>query len=99
MRRVARKWTLRWNLSAAARARKCHRIRARAWWPAEIPVAQVPLARRARLQRACDIGHAGPGLRSGTAPAAMPGLIEQLTSRELEVLTRRVPESSGGYER
>ena len=47
----------------------------------------VPLGCLARLQRAFDVGHAGPGPRSGTAPAAVPGLVEQLTSRELEVLT------------
>ena len=46
----------------------------------------VPLGCLARLQRAFDVGHAGPGPRSGTAPAAVPGLVEQLTSRELEVL-------------
>ena len=49
--------------------------------------AGVPLGCLARLQRAFDVGHAGPGPRSGTAPAAVPGLVEQLTSRELEVLT------------
>ena len=48
--------------------------------------AGVPLGCLARLQRAFDVGHAGPGPRSGTAPAAVPGLVEQLTSRELEVL-------------
>ena len=47
----------------------------------------VPLGCLARLQRAFDVGHTGPGPRSGTAPAAVPGLVEQLTSRELEVLT------------
>ena len=47
---------------------------------------EVPLGCLARLQRAFDVGHAGPGPRSGTAPVAMPGLVEQLTSRELEVL-------------
>ena len=46
----------------------------------------VPLGCLARLQRAFDVGHTGPGSRSGTAPAAVPGLVEQLTSRELEVL-------------
>ena len=49
--------------------------------------AGVPLGCLARLQRAFDVGHTGPGPRSGTAPAAVPGLVEQLTSRELEVLT------------
>jgi LuxR family maltose regulon positive regulatory protein len=48
--------------------------------------ASVPLGCLARLQRAFGVGHAGPGARSGTAPAAVPGLVEQLTSRELEVL-------------
>ncbi len=51
--------------------------------------AGVPLGCLARLQRAFDVGHAGPGPRSGTAPAAVPGLVEQLTSRELEVLEMR----------
>ena len=46
----------------------------------------VPLGCLARLQRAFDAGHTGPGSRSGTAPAGVPGLVEQLTSRELEVL-------------
>ena len=49
--------------------------------------AGVPLGCLARLQRAFDVGHTGPGPRSGTAPAAVPGLVEQLTSRELEVMT------------
>ncbi len=48
--------------------------------------AEVPLGCLARLQRAFDVGHTGPAPRSGTAPAAVPGLVEQLTSRELEVL-------------
>ena len=48
--------------------------------------AGVPLGCLARLQRAFDVGRTRPGLRSGTAPAAVPGLVEQLTSRELEVL-------------
>jgi len=46
----------------------------------------VPLGCLARLQRAFDVRHAGPGPRSGTAPVAVPGLVEQLTSRELDVL-------------
>ena len=49
--------------------------------------AGVPFGCLARLQRAFDVGQAGPGPRSGTAPVAVPGLVEQLTSRELEVLT------------
>jgi LuxR family transcriptional regulator, maltose regulon positive regulatory protein len=48
--------------------------------------AGVPSGCLARLQRAFDVGHAGPGPRTGTAPVAVPGLVEQLTSRELEVL-------------
>jgi len=48
--------------------------------------AGVPLGCLARLQRAFDVGHAEPGPRSGTAPAAVPGLVEQLTGREREVL-------------
>jgi len=48
--------------------------------------AGVPLGCLARLQRALDVGNARPGPRSGTAPVAMPGLVEQLTSRELDVL-------------
>ena len=47
----------------------------------------VPLGCLARLQRAFDVGPARPGPRSGTAPVAVPGLVDQLTSRELEVLT------------
>ena len=46
----------------------------------------VPLGCLARLQRAFDVGLTGPGSRYGTAPATVPGLVEQLTSRELEVL-------------
>jgi LuxR family maltose regulon positive regulatory protein len=53
---------------------------------ADQAAAGVPLGCLARLQRAFDAGHPKPGLRSGTAPAAVPGLVEQLTSRELEVL-------------
>jgi LuxR family transcriptional regulator, maltose regulon positive regulatory protein len=49
-------------------------------------VAEAPLGCLARLQRAFAAGHTGPGPRSGAAPAAVPGLVEQLTSRELEVL-------------
>ena len=48
--------------------------------------AGVPLGCLARLQRAFDVGLTRPGPRSGTAPTAVPGLVEQLTSRELEVL-------------
>ena len=49
--------------------------------------AGIPLDCLARLQRAFDVGHTRPGPRSGTAPTAVPGLVGQLTSRELEVLT------------
>ena len=51
----------------------------RARQPSGTPVA-------ARLQRAFDVGRPRPGPRSGTAPVAVPGLVEQLTRRELEVL-------------
>jgi LuxR family transcriptional regulator, maltose regulon positive regulatory protein len=46
---------------------------------------RVPLGCLARLQRAFDAGNAcaDPGK---TVPAAVPGLVEPLTSRELEVL-------------
>jgi LuxR family maltose regulon positive regulatory protein len=46
----------------------------------------VPLGCLARLQRAFDVGHPAPGPRSGPAPVGVPGLVEQLTSREVEVL-------------
>ena len=46
----------------------------------------VPLGCLARLQRAFGVRPATPGHRSGTAPVAVPSLVEQLTSRELEVL-------------
>ena len=45
--------------------------------------AEVPLGCLARLQRAFDAGHAGADPGRGTV---VPGLVEQLTSRELEVL-------------
>ena len=45
----------------------------------------VPLGCLARLQRAFDGAYHGPG-HGRTVPAAVPGLVEQLTSRELEVL-------------
>jgi len=48
--------------------------------------ARVPLGCLARLQRAFDVGPTRPGLRPSPARAAVPGLVEQLTSRELEVL-------------
>jgi LuxR family maltose regulon positive regulatory protein len=38
------------------------------------------------LQRAFDAGPTGPSPRPGPARATVPGLVEQLTSRELEVL-------------
>jgi LuxR family transcriptional regulator, maltose regulon positive regulatory protein len=46
----------------------------------------VPLGCLARLRRAFDVGPPRPGPRSGAAPVAVPGLVEQLTRRELEVL-------------
>ena len=49
--------------------------------------AEVPLGYLAQLQRAFDVGPAGPGPRSDPAgPTVVPGLVEQLTARELEVL-------------
>src|SRR5205814_1314627 len=48
-------------------------------------VAEVPLGCLARLQRALGAQDAAPGAGRGGA-AAVPGLVEQLTSRELEVL-------------
>ena len=47
--------------------------------------AKVPLGCLARLQRAFQAPHATPGPRPGAA-AAVPGLTEALTARELEVL-------------
>ena len=46
--------------------------------------ATVPLECLARLQRAFDAGPSTPDHRPGTA--AVPGIVEPLTSRELEVL-------------
>ena len=48
--------------------------------------AGVPLGCLARLLQAFDGPHAGPRSRPGAPAAAVPGLVEQLTSRELEVL-------------
>jgi LuxR family maltose regulon positive regulatory protein len=54
--------------------------------------ARIPLACLARLQRAFGDGHpaggpaGGPGGGRAAADARVPGLIDQLTSRELEVL-------------
>ena len=45
---------------------------------------RVPLGYLARLQRAFDAGRSRPNPRPGTAAA--PGIVEPLTSRELEVL-------------
>ena len=50
--------------------------------PTGVPVGCLP-----QLRLAFDVGPARPGPRSGRAPAAVPGLVDQLTSRELEVLT------------
>ena len=47
--------------------------------------AAIPLAYLARLQRAFDTGPATPSPRPGLT-AAMPGIVDPLTSRELEVL-------------
>ena len=46
--------------------------------------AGVPLSCLARLQRAFDPEHTPPGTGQGTA--AVPGIVEPLTARELEVL-------------
>ena len=50
----------------------------------EPAAAGVPLGCLARLQRAFDTGHARPDPGRGTA--AIPGIVEPLTARELEVL-------------
>ena len=47
--------------------------------------AAVPLGCLARLQRALGAQHVAPGAGRGSV-TAVPGLVEQLTSRELEVL-------------
>ena len=47
--------------------------------------AKVPLGCLARLQHAFEASHATPDPRPGAA-AAVPGLVEALTARELEVL-------------
>jgi LuxR family maltose regulon positive regulatory protein len=46
--------------------------------------AGVPLGYLARLQRAFDAGH--PGSAPGRDTAAVPGIVDPLTSRELQVL-------------
>jgi len=51
---------------------------------ADQAAAGVPLGYLARLQRAIGIGPAAPGL--GPDTAAVPGIVDPLTSRELEVL-------------
>ena len=48
--------------------------------------AGVPLGCLARLLEAFAGPHSGPRSRPGATAAAVPGLVEQLTSRELEVL-------------
>jgi LuxR family transcriptional regulator, maltose regulon positive regulatory protein len=48
-------------------------------------IAEVPLGCLARLQRALDAQDVAPGAGRGGA-TAVPGLVEQLTSREVEVL-------------
>ena len=51
----------------------------------EVPAAAgVPLGCLARLQRAFDAGHARPD--PGRGAAAIPGIVEPLTAREMEVL-------------
>ena len=45
---------------------------------------RVPLGCLARLQRAFDAGHAAPD--QGRGHCAVPGIVEPLTGRELEVL-------------
>jgi LuxR family maltose regulon positive regulatory protein len=45
---------------------------------------RVPLGYLARLQHSFDTGHEMPGSRPGAA--ALPGIVEPLTSREQEVL-------------
>ncbi|HEY2239716.1 MAG TPA: LuxR C-terminal-related transcriptional regulator [Streptosporangiaceae bacterium] len=47
---------------------------------------RVPLDCLARLQRAFDTGPPTAGSRAGRASVPLPGLVEQLTSREVEVL-------------
>ena len=46
---------------------------------------EIPFTCLARLQRAFDAAHATPDPRPGTT-VAVPGIVEPLTSRELEVL-------------
>jgi ATP/maltotriose-dependent transcriptional regulator MalT len=48
-------------------------------------VDEIPLACLARLQRAFNAAQAMPGPRPG-ATAVVPGIVEPLTGRELEVL-------------
>ena len=47
--------------------------------------AEIPIAFLARLRRAFDAAHVTPDPGAGTT-AAVPGIVEPLTSRELEVL-------------
>ena len=49
------------------------------------PLADVPIDYLARLRRAFDAEHAAPS--GSPATAEVPGLVEPLTDRELEVLT------------
>jgi LuxR family transcriptional regulator, maltose regulon positive regulatory protein len=48
----------------------------------EQAAAEVPLGCLSRLLRAFDVQRSGPGVPA----AAVPGMVEQLTARELEVL-------------
>jgi LuxR family maltose regulon positive regulatory protein len=48
--------------------------------------AEIPLACLARLQRAFTAANPAPGPRPGGETAAVPGIVEPLTCRELEVL-------------
>jgi LuxR family maltose regulon positive regulatory protein len=61
-----------------------------AWLIAARPEGQaaagVPPGYLAQLQHACDAEPTGPSRPSGQAPATAPGLAEQLTRRELEIL-------------
>ena len=48
------------------------------------PLAEIPIDYLTRVRRSFDMGSAAPPGSSGSAPT--PGLVEQLTDRELEVL-------------
>ena len=95
----ARRWTP-WPRRSCSAARKatsgCSPTRARRWprcWPGwsrrrrqtTLLPAAVPLSCLARLLRAFGEPPAAAGARQHAA-AAVPGLVEQLTARELEIL-------------